>query len=107
MRDILTVLLWLFVICEVVGIVITFYGIRHAAPYPFDSPEETQLMILPNHAQCALIVAEILADSKQFSSYMVEWATSNEERSFFTDKQRELVHRWCQEYEFDCMKGYR
>jgi len=63
-------------------------------------------MILPNHEQCKLVVAEILAEPKSFTGYLVDWAGSNVRREEFTHKQRELIHKWCREYDFDCMKGY-
>lgn len=65
-------------------------------------------MILPNDEQCRLVIAEILEGPQDaYVAFAWEFAESNERRVAFTDRQKEVIHNLCYQYEFKCMKGYR
>lgn len=63
-------------------------------------------MRLPNDAQCAAIMQEILDDPHDFTDWEREFAAFNAKRQGFTDAQKQSIARMVEKYDFDVMKGY-
>lgn len=62
-------------------------------------------MIIPNDGLCEKIIDEMYAIKDQLTDWELKFVQSNRGRLYFTDPQKATIAKFCNKYEFDCVKN--